>query len=477
MSMFHSPRKPSHRLPLPRLSQSPGKKARTSASASPRHPARRHGRQPLPYASQAANEAETLEHDESRPLTSGALSVIGTDLRNTANMARTFNGPLMEWKIVQEMQDMEQQAKEDEKKESQMKLRQQHLDELNAQRDRRIAEKDEHHQLWKRWRVEIEADAQRYHEEEESKRQRQIEVRRQFDEERRKQLDIARKMKERQAKADMQEGEDMLRAAQEAGRKAQVQEDRRKQKEKSEALKMAEYAQQARAEKLKLRDEEQKRDIQMAKEQQELLDKQDAERVQFFKKLKDKQAQLLTAYEAGVGNELERKAKEDEERAQRYQQLLLEKERATQESRDRKIRELKKASHEAVEAQLQEHQRQKIQEKQEEQLFLQKLRSQADADAAKEKARQESKRLAREANALALKEQMRERTEAAPGKVVRDQMNDVERRLNVGKMEQMLEKRQEMQERSEFRQAVAAMKMSSQQELPPSKDTKKRTLI
>merc|ERR1740138_1191999 len=57
-------------------------------------------------------------------------------------------------------------------------------------------------------------------------------------------------------------------------------------------------------------------DIKLAKEAQELLDRQDRQRADFFKNLREKQERLLAGYAEGVGNELERKAKEDAERAE-----------------------------------------------------------------------------------------------------------------------------------------------------------------
>merc|ERR1712176_1023823 len=112
-------------------------------------------------------------------------------------------------------------------------------------------------------------------------------------------------------------GRAMVLAAEEAKRKADELEDARRQKERAQASKMAEEAKLAKNLKEKKKVEEHENDIKMARAQQELLDKQDRDRAAFFQKMKDKQSGILAAYEAGVGNELERRQKEDEERAQR----------------------------------------------------------------------------------------------------------------------------------------------------------------
>eukprot|EP00435_Cladocopium_sp_Y103_P064675 s459_g26.t1 len=69
-----------------------------------------------------------------------------------------------------------------------------------------------------------------------------------------------------------------------------------------------------------------KRDMLLAQRQQEMLEKQEADRAAYFQQMRDKQSKMLAAYEAGVGNELEKKMREDEERAKRYQAIAEEKE-------------------------------------------------------------------------------------------------------------------------------------------------------
>lgn len=349
--------------------------------------------------------------------------------------ATVHGGPLLEWAVVQDIDAKEAALKDEETRQRRQKMKQDHLKQLDAQRDRQVKEKDEHRQLWLRWRTEVEADAEAYHQEEEQKKQKKIEVQRRFDEDRRQQLVDKRSRQTAQQEADAQEGENMLRASKEALRRAEEQESVRKQRGRVEAIKLAESAQIAKADKEMKKQAEYKHDIVLAKQQQELLDKQEEERSMFFKKLKEKQLKLLSAYEAGVGNELEKKQKEDDERAKRYQTVLVEKENKAAELKEIKYNEMKQARREAVESQLQEHALQKKRQKEEESELLQKVRQQAEVDAAKEQARRETKRRARQANAGELLEQIRQREQTVPYRQSRDQMNEVERRMNRAKLQ------------------------------------------
>lgn len=352
----------------------------------------------------------------------------------TRKGATFHGGPMLEWAVVQDVDAKEADRKDEETRQRLQKVKTDHLKQLDAQRDRQVKEKDEHRQLWLRWRTEVEADAEAYHQEEEQKKQKKIQVQKRFDEDRRQQLVDQRSRHAAQQQADVQEGENMLRAAKEAARRADEQESVRKQRERAEAVKLAESALVAKADKEKKKQEEYKHDILLAKQQQELLDKQEEDRSRFFKKLKEKQLKLLSAYEAGVGNELEKKQKEDDERAKRYQTVLVEKERKAAELKEIKHNEMKQASRVAVEAQLQEHALQKKRQKEEESELLQKVRQQAEEDDAKDQARREAKRQARQANAGELLEQIRQRKQEVPYRTSRDQMNEVERRMNRAKL-------------------------------------------
>lgn len=387
-----------------------------------------------------ANSARGVSGERPRTgCTTSALAMTG--MSGVSRKGATINGPLLEWAVVQEMDAKEASVVEEETRQRQQKLKQEHLDQLNAQRDRQAREKDEHRQLWLRWRTEVEADAEAYHQEEVQKKQAKKEVLQRFDQERRQQVADNRQRQQAQQQADVQEGESMLRAAAEAVRKAEEQDAQRKDKERTEALKMVVAAKVAREDKEKKKREEFKRDIVLAKQQEDLLDKQEEDRGRFFKQLKEKQSRLLSAYEAGVGNELDKKQKEDDERAKKYQDMLFEKERKAADLKENKLKAMKKASQDAVEAQLQEHALEKKRRKDEEVELMQKLRQQTEEENAREKAKQEEKRRARQANAGELLEQIRQRSQNTPYRQARDQMNEVERRMNRAKLERVLEEK------------------------------------
>eukprot|EP00434_Breviolum_minutum_P004729 symbB.v1.2.004168.t1/scaffold235.1/size321457/27 len=189
-----------------------------------------------------------------------------------------------------------------------------------------------------------------------------------------------------------------------------------------------------------------KRDMLLAQRQQEMLEKQEADRAAYFQQMRDKQSKMLAAYEAGVGNELEKKMREDEERAKRYQAIAEEKEKMKLEMKEKKMKEAKKASHDYIQMQLQERQIQKQQAREEELLMLQRLKAQDEALAEKEKAKVEAKRRALEANAENLREQIRLKSEETPTRYARDQMNEVEKQFNKTRLQKALTARVARQE-------------------------------
>eukprot|EP00931_Biecheleriopsis_adriatica_P068266 TRINITY_DN42244_c0_g1_i1.p1 TRINITY_DN42244_c0_g1~~TRINITY_DN42244_c0_g1_i1.p1 ORF type:complete len:449 (+),score=151.23 TRINITY_DN42244_c0_g1_i1:73-1419(+) len=438
--MFHSPRKVPKRLPLPRVSDLKGAKA---VSSSPRRirPFRIPGEKPrtaLPSTRnsfQAAGSLEFAALEDERCQTAASVTEGSPGI-----FSRTFQGPVEGWAAVQELEQIETREREAERKQRAHKLKHEHLEALNEQRDRRLREKDEFREVWKRWRDEVEADAQRFREEEESKKQRQLEVLKRFNEEREKQLEEARQRTIAKKQADARDGEEMLRKAKVAKDQAERDEHLRKSKERAQAIRLMEDLRAAKHQKDKLKQEELSRDILMAQKQKEMLEKQEAERASWFQKVKDKQSKMLAAYEAGVGNELERRAKEDAERARRYQEVIAEKERRVEEEKQQKVLALKKASFDEVQYQIQEHERQKQVLKEEEQRQMLELQAQAKEYDEKERAKREEARKKREDNAAFLREQIRQRQEPAPGRPGKDQMNEVEKQLNKDKLDRLAAK-------------------------------------
>jgi len=377
----------------------------------------------------------SLQRSRSNENRSGISGLGGVSQPSRPGMSMTAGFEKHEWAVMQEIEARDFQHREEEKRSRQLQMRHEHTNKLNEQRVRVLQEKDECNLLQKRWRDEIEADAARYQQEEQGKKASMLEYRRRFDQERKEQLEERKGQLEQKMQAEKSLGLEMLRMANEASRKAEAQEERRKRLEREQAMKMVEQATTARVIKQQLKEQEHKRDVEMAKQQQEMLDKQDKDRGLYFQNIKEKQSNLLAAYEKGVGNELEKKAQEDEERAKRHQRIVLEKEQKEADSKERKLREMKRASQEAVQLQLQEHEDKRKAKQDEELAFVARLRRDGEEADAKEKEKLDRRRGALEANAAFLRTQIRERNEVPTARMDRDRMTLVEKLMNKAKLE------------------------------------------
>lgn len=439
--MRPSPRRMPRRAPLARLAAN---KARSVG--------------PLRTAPASSEAAEKLDEDGAAKDGHSLASTTSIGFNTSLYRALRTPGPLMEWAAVQELEVLEAKSLEEERQRKLAQQRKQHLAELEAQRQQLLKAKEERRELRQRWREEAEADAQRFHAEEAAKKQRVFEVRRQFDEERRQAMEEERRRQEARQKAEFREGQEILRNAMAERQKAERKESERREKERSQALRMINEADLARQEKARRQEEEYKNDMLMAQKQQELLERQEAERAAFFQKMKDKQQKMLAAYEAGVGNEMERKQREDEDRARKYQMLAEEKDKRQMELKEQRMKDLKKASQEHIQAQLQEHALRKKQAKEDEIQLLRRLQAQDAELAAKEKAKVDAKLQARKANAEQLREQIKLKNDQVPSRVARDQMNEVEKQMNKARLDRILTARQELQSKpsEESKKALTA---------------------
>merc|ERR1712083_820235 len=169
----------------------------------------------------------------------------------------------------------------------------------------------------------------------ERKKASMLEMRKRFDADRRHQLETVQSARLAKQQADKEESHAMLLAAKHAKKQADEIEDERRRKERAAAMMMAEEAQHAKVRKEKQRHEEHQNDILRAKAHQELLDEQERKRAEGIAKVKEKQSKLLAQFEAGVGNELERRQREDDERAKRHQKVLEEKEHKISQAKEK----------------------------------------------------------------------------------------------------------------------------------------------
>mgnify|MGYP002803421165 FL=1 len=172
-------------------------------------PARRHipKRLPLP---RLRSKASTTPRQPSLPLTEEPEE---TKSHASTGIAFRANGPLLEWAAVQELEVLEAKVLEEQQHQKLKQQRQEHMSMLNAQREQTLQAEGERRDMLRRWRLEAEEDAQRFHQEEAAKKQRTFETRRQFDEERREQMAAAKRQQEERQKAEFEEGQRQLRVA------------------------------------------------------------------------------------------------------------------------------------------------------------------------------------------------------------------------------------------------------------------------
>merc|ERR1712083_563123 len=110
-------------------------------------------------------------------------------------------------------------------------------------------------------------------------------------------------------------------------------------------------------------------------------------------------------------------------------------ERLQVEAKETRIRELKEAGKVAVAQQLEAQERNRKKAQEEENLFVQRLRREAEMADEIERAKAEKKRQAIEANAAFVRNQIKERSNVEAIQIQRDRMNDVERQMNKDKLE------------------------------------------
>lgn len=336
----------------------------------------------------------------------------------------------LEWALVQEMGAADHVLRENQRRKDQHERRVENQSQLRAQCLDHIRAKEECRQLWRRWRDEIEEDTEKFRQEEEAKRAGALEVRRQFDQDRRRQLEELQKHRRTQREAEEREGHDVLRLAEEAKAKAEADEDRRRQRERAVALTMADEARLARDRRARVKLEEAANDKRMAREQQELLEQQELQRAATLDKLREKQLRSLAQYEAKVGNELEKRAREDEERALRQQRAVDQKESSAQEAKARRLRQLIADDQAVVRRQLEDRASERRKMKEEESAFAECRRLQAEQEELREQVANQRRRDARGVNADFLRAQIQQRLQMESSKVSRDRMNEVERRMN-----------------------------------------------
>lgn len=285
----------------------------------------------------------------------------------------------------------------------------------------------------------VNEDAERYKAEEEQKRQDRLQFEKRFNEERAAQYaDIMNRRKKAQDEDERIE-QDLVNRAVKAKRDEEDRDAMRKKKQREQQEKIAEEALEA----MKRREEElgleKENDIRLMLQQKAMLDKQERDRVLYFENLKAKSAAKQAAYEAGAGNELAKKEREDEERARREQQKELERVKKDQEARQEKKKRMEQEGVESVKRQLDMLAEQRHQQKIEDQKYGQLFRQEAARALEEEQEKVRLRRKAEEDNAAFLKKQMAEKSEVIPGKFGHQRMSEVEKSINKAKIDRALD--------------------------------------
>mmetsp|Transcript_150752 Transcript_150752/g.281175 ORF Transcript_150752/g.281175 Transcript_150752/m.281175 type:complete len:482 (+) Transcript_150752:213-1658(+) len=344
-------------------------------------------------------------------------------------------GPQQEWCLVQEMDAVDFQAREDQVKRQDRERSVKNRLELQEQLDLQKRTAEHCRGVWKQWRVELEADVVKYQKEEEEKRAFSLEVQRRFNAERGRQLEEVRDRKNKQREAEIKLEREMMSAADAAKKRQEAADQKEKQKQKEAAVLLMKEAHSARERRVEARKAENQRDKDMAREYQELLAAQDRQRSQYFDALRDKQSKLLDAYEQGVGNALAEAAAKDEERARQQYEARLAKERQEAVERDQWRQQLAESGRVAVQEQLAAQAKNRQKAKEEEARFVAYQRRVADAQEAKEEKEKQQKQQAVYANAEYLRRQIREKQELATERPAQaNHMTEVERSMNRDKL-------------------------------------------
>merc|ERR1712060_535073 len=181
--------------------------------------------------------------------------------------------------------------------------------------------------------------------------------------------------------------------------------------------------------------EEAQQDMIMCKQQQDLLDQQEKQRSMHIQNLQEQQKRMLARYEVYDARGIEmRRQRAEEERVQRHQMLVNEKEKKQQELRERRRQAELEERNVILRGQLEEQQRSRKLERDADVTYSKEFQRQVEAAMVTDQATEQQKRQKFKANADYLRGQMREKSMLDPDSISRDRMNEVERQINRDKL-------------------------------------------
>lgn len=250
-----------------------------------------------------------------------------------------------------------------------------------------------------------------------------------------------------------------MKQAEQAKRRQDDAEMSRKVQQKQAAIQMRSECELAQERRQQAKKEEHDLDIQLQKKYSELLDEQENRRGKYFQDLRDKQSRLLANYQSGVGNELAKLQKRDDERARRQADEREEKEKQVHEEREMWRQKLAESGRKAVQQQLAIQAQERVRQQEEEQRYLARVKKESQIAEAKEAENTKKKKEAMQKNANYLRKQIEEKEQNPARKVERARMNSIERSLNREKLDRVVESDglQELitRKRNEYRQQAA----------------------
>lgn len=364
-----------------------------------------------------------------------------------------------DWTLVAEVDSLDFFKREESNRRYERDRQLKHQAELKDQMQMQGAIAEKCRDVWRQWRSELEEDVVAYQKEEEVKRAFSLETQRRFNQEREKQLEETKRRRNSQREREKQLEEEMMKQAEQAKRRQDEAEMSRKVQQKQAAIQMRSECELAQERRQQAKKEEHDLDIQLQKKYSELLDEQENRRGKYFQDLRDKQTRLLANYQSGVGNELAKLQKRDDERARRQADEREEKEKQVHEEREMWRQKLAESGRKAVQQQLAIQAQERVKQQEEEQRYLARVKKESQIAEAKEAENTKKKKEAMQKNADYLRKQIEEKEQNPSRKVERARMNSIERSLNREKLDRVVESDglQELitRKRNEYRQQAA----------------------
>mmetsp|Transcript_148140 Transcript_148140/g.258478 ORF Transcript_148140/g.258478 Transcript_148140/m.258478 type:complete len:551 (-) Transcript_148140:117-1769(-) len=337
----------------------------------------------------------------------------------------------LDWRLVQEMDAVDYLVQEDKtRKQAQAQKQNLRANLHNLQHEKKLAalrDREENRQ----WGTKMHREADRFWEEEQMRRQEKMEAQHRFNqeqaahihemglrrqEEKQREMDLEREMHERAVLAkqiEVARQEESVRKRQAAA--AQVMED----------------ARQAQARKREKRRDEAERDMAMLRIQQEVLNKQEQDRLDYFDNIKKRQDVFKAHQQVNVREELHKKNQEADERTKRQMTERLSKDRNADEEKQRRLKQLAMDGHAEVERQLEEKSQKRAREREESLRLAEEFQREAKLAKEEEARKVQDRREKEKENQRYLLAQMEQRSSTAvPGKFGHEQMNEVEKALN-----------------------------------------------